>query len=99
MRPGTGLAGRSGYSAAPTGACIRSGRLSHMARKRKPKAKEPLQRHPTGASVALGEAARVWRRDMTIELEKLIGEADATSARAVDAAMRVRDLLARRPKV
>ena len=68
-------------------------------KKRKPKEKAPAGRPSAGASVALGEAARVWRRDMTTQLELLISEADATSARAVDAALKVRDLLARRPKV
>ena len=64
----------------------------------KSKAKAPPREPSAGAAVARGEAARVWRRDVTAELEILISEADATSARAVDAAMRVNALLARRPK-
>ena len=77
----------------------RSGRLSQMARKRTPKAKAISREPDAGAAVARGEAARVWRRDVTAELEILISEADATSARAVDAALKVRDLLAKRPKM
>jgi len=68
-------------------------------KKRQPKKKAAATGAASVAAVGRGEAARIWRRDMTIELETLISEADATSARAVDAALRIRDLLAKRPKL
>jgi hypothetical protein len=69
-----------------------------MAKKRVNTGKVRVRRRPSGSSVAQGEAARVWRREMTTQLEILISEADAASASAIDAAREISTLLARRPK-
>ena len=70
-----------------------------MAKKRVNTGKVRVRRRASAASVAQGEAARVWRRDMTTQLEILISDADSVSARAIDAAREITTLLARRPKL
>ncbi len=64
--------------------------------KRTPARKARPRRRDAEAAVARGEAARVWRRDVAADLEKLISEADSASARAADAARAV--VVARKPK-